>query len=294
MYNVYNVKSEENILLMRIITSKEISNAVKDLIINSSVSLPEDTFKSLEHAFKKEISESGKTVLSQLLLNAEVARLENKPLCQDTGLAVFFVEIGMDVAVKDRNLTDSINEGTRLGYAEGFLRKSTCDPLTRKNIGDNTPAIIHYEFTGGDKLKIMYAAKGGGSENMSKIKMMRPSDGKDGIIDFVVSAMQAAGPNPCPPNIIGVGIGGNFERSAILAKKSLFRKLGEKNDDKELDEMEKIMLEKINNIGTGPMGFGGICTALGVHIIKEPCHIASLPVAVNIECHSHRHAEITI
>ena len=279
---------------MRFITSEEISNTVKNLIINSSVSLPEDTYKGLKQAFEKEISESGKTVLRQILLNAEVAKTENKPLCQDTGLAVFFVEIGIDVAVKGRNLTDAINEGTRRGYSEGFLRKSTCDPLTRKNIGDNTPAIIHYEFTNGDKLKIMYAAKGGGSENMSGIKMMRPSDGKDGIMDFVVQIMQAAGPNPCPPNIIGVGIGGNFERSAILAKKSLFRKLGEKNSDQELDEMEKIILERINNIGTGPMGFGGICTALGVHIIKEPCHIASLPVAVNIECHSHRHAEITI
>jgi len=215
-------------------------------------------------------------------------------LCQDTGLAVFFVEVGVDIAVKDMNLTEAINVGTRLGYSEGFLRKSTCDPLTRQNIGDNTPAIIHYDITNGDTLKIMYAAKGGGSENMSKLKMMRPSDGKDGIIDFIVETVRDAGPNPCPPNIIGVGIGGNFERSAILSKKSLFRRLGEKNSDKGLDEMENIILGKINNIGTGPMGFGGICTALGVHIIKEPCHIASLPVAVNIECHSHKHGEVII
>ncbi|MHB1697591.1 MAG: fumarate hydratase [bacterium] len=279
---------------MRVVTSEEISNAVKNLIINSSVNLPEDTHKSLKRAFEQEISGSGKTVLSQILLNAEVAKTERKPLCQDTGLAVFFVEVGKGVVVKDLNLTDAINEGTRLGYSEGFLRKSTCDPLSRKNIGDNTPAIIHYDFTDGDKINIMYAAKGGGSENMSRIKMMRPSDGKQGIIDFVVETMRDAGPNPCPPNIIGVGIGGNFERSAVLAKKSLFRKLGEKNNDGELDEMERIIFERINNIGTGPMGFGGICTALGVHITKEPCHIASLPVAVNIECHSHRHSEITI
>ncbi|MHB8232443.1 MAG: fumarate hydratase [bacterium] len=279
---------------MRVVESEEISNAVKNLIINSSVNLPEDTYESLKRAFEQEISGSGKTVLSQILLNAEVAKTERKPLCQDTGLAVFFVEAGKDAAVKGLNLTDAINEGTRLGYSEGFLRKSTCDPLSRKNIGDNTPAIIHYDFTDGDKIKIMYAAKGGGSENMSRIKMMRPSDGKQGIIDFVVETMRDAGPNPCPPNIIGVGIGGNFERSAVLAKKSLFRKLGEKNSDVELSEMERVIFEKINNIGTGPMGFGGICTALGVHITKEPCHIASLPVAVNIECHSHRHSEITI
>lgn len=279
---------------MRVVTSEEISNAVKNLIINSSVNLPEDTHESIKQAFEQEISSSGKTVLSQILLNAEVAKTERKPLCQDTGLAVFFVEVGKDVAVKGLNLTDAINEGTRLGYSEGFLRKSTCDPLSRKNIGDNTPAIIHYDFTDGDKINIMYAAKGGGSENMSRIKMMRPSDGKQGIIDFVVETMRDAGPNPCPPNIIGVGIGGNFERSAILAKKSLFRKLGDKNSDGELDEMEKIILKKINNIGTGPMGFGGICTALAVHITKKPCHIASLPVAVNIECHSHKHSKITI
>ncbi len=279
---------------MRFIASSEISNAVKNLIINSSVNLPEDTYSGIQRALKKEISDTGKATLSQILLNADIAKTENKPLCQDTGLAVFFVEVGVDIAVKDMNLTEAINVGTRLGYSEGFLRKSTCDPLTRQNIGDNTPAIIHYDITNGDTLKIMYAAKGGGSENMSKLKMMRPSDGKDGIIDFIVETVRDAGPNPCPPNIIGVGIGGNFERSAILSKKSLFRRLGEKNSDKGLDEMENIILGKINNIGTGPMGFGGICTALGVHIIKEPCHIASLPVAVNIECHSHKHGEVII
>ena len=279
---------------MRIIASEEISNAVKNLIIDSSVRLPGDTYESLKEALEKEISESGKNVLSRILLNAETAKAENKPLCQDTGLAVFFIEVGRGVAVGGSNLTDAVNEGTRRGYSEGFLRKSTCDPFSRKNIGDNTPAIIHYDMTDGDKIKIMYAAKGGGSENMSALKMMRPSDGKEGIIDFVVEVLTAAGPNPCPPNIVGVGIGGNFERSAILAKKSLFRKLGVGNSDPELEEMERIIFEKVNNIGTGPMGFGGICTALGVHIIKEPCHIASLPVAVNIECHSHRHSEITI
>ncbi len=279
---------------MRIIKSEEISNAVKNLIIHSSVNLSDDTYNGLKTAFEQEISEQGKTVLSKILLNAEIAKNESKPLCQDTGLAVFFVEIGKDVTVEGKNITNAINEGTRLGYSEGFLRKSTCDPLSRKNIGDNTPAIIHYEFTDGEKIKIMYAAKGGGSENMSALKMMRPSDGKDGIIDFAVETMRSAGPNPCPPNIVGIGIGGNFERSAILAKKSLFRKLGEPNADSELAEMEKIIFEKINNIGTGPMGFGGICTVLAVHITKEPCHIASMPVALNVECHSHRHSEIIL
>ncbi len=279
---------------MRFIASEDISNAVKNLIINSSVNLPEDTYKSLKVALENEISESGKAVLKAILLNAGVAKSDNKPLCQDTGLAVFFVELGSGVSVSGKTLTEAINEGTRRGYEEGYLRKSTCDPFTRKNIGDNTPAIIHYEFTEGDRIKIMYAAKGGGSENMSRINMMRPADGKEGIIDFAVETMRLAGPNPCPPNIIGIGIGGNFERSAILAKKSLFRKLGEKNPDPELEEMENLLMKKINRIGTGPMGFGGICTSLEVHILKEPCHIASLPVAVNVECHSHRHGEITL
>jgi fumarate hydratase subunit alpha len=279
---------------VKIISSDEISNAVIFLIINASSNLPDDTYNALKHAHEIEISESGKNVLKQILLNADIAKKENKPLCQDTGLAVFFIEIGKDIRVEGADLTACINEGTRKGYLEGYLRKSTCDPLSRKNIGDNTPAIIHYEFTKGDSLKISYAAKGGGSENMSRIKMMKPSDGKDGIIDFITETMELAGPNPCPPNIIGVGIGGNFERSALLAKKALFRKIGEPNPDKELDEIEKTALKNINNIGTGPMGFGGICTALAVHIIKEPCHIASLPVAVNVECHSHRHGEIIL
>lgn len=279
---------------MRIVSSEEISNAVKNLIINASVNLPNDTYGSLKNALEIEISDSGKNVIGRILSNAEIAKTENKPLCQDTGLAVFFIEVGIGAAVDGRGLIEAVNEGTRKGYSEGYLRKSTCDPFSRKNIGDNTPAIIHCDFTEGDRIRIMYAAKGGGSENMSSLKMMRPSDGKEGIINFVVETMKSAGPNPCPPNLVGVGIGGNFERSAILAKKSLFRRIGEKNKDKELEEMETVIFKKINDIGTGPMGFGGICTALGVHIIKEPCHIASLPVAVNIECHSHRHSEITI
>ncbi len=279
---------------MKIISSETISNAVRYLIINSSVNLADDTYKSLEAALKLEISDAGKNALEQILLNAEIAKMENKPLCQDTGLAVFFIEIGKDIIVEGVNLTESINEGTKRGYLDGYLRKSTCDPFTRKNLGDNTPAIIHYEFTDGDKLKISYAAKGGGSENMSKIKMMKPAEGKAGIIDFVVETMEIAGPNPCPPNVVGIGIGGNFEKAAILAKKALFRKIGEPNPDEELAEMEKTLFKKINNIGTGPMGFGGICTTLAVHIIKHPCHIASLPVAVNIECHSHRHGEIIL
>jgi fumarate hydratase subunit alpha len=279
---------------MKIITYNQISNAVIDLIIHAASNLPEDVAESLGNSLNIEISESGKSVLNKIIKNAEIAKNENKPLCQDTGLAVFFVEIGRDVKIEGGTITESINEGTRRGYEDGYLRKSTCDPLTRKNIGDNTPAIIHYEFVSGDKLKILYAAKGGGSENMSRIKMMKPSDGIKGIIDFAVETMEIAGPNPCPPNIIGIGIGGNFERSAVIAKKALFRNIGTINPDKELAEIEKTIYKKVNNIGTGPMGFGGVCTVLAVHIIKEPCHIASMPVAVNIECHSHRHGEIIL
>ncbi|MHB8281378.1 MAG: fumarate hydratase [bacterium] len=279
---------------MKIITYNQISNAVIDLILHAASNLPEDVAESLSNSLNIEISESGKSVLNKIIKNAEIAKNENKPLCQDTGLAVFFVEIGCDVRIEGGTITESINEGTRRGYEDGYLRKSTCDPLTRKNIGDNTPAIIHYEFVSGDKLKILYAAKGGGSENMSRIKMMKPSDGIMGIIDFAVETMEIAGPNPCPPNIIGIGIGGNFERSAVIAKKALFRNIGTTNPDKELAEIEKTIYKKVNNIGTGPMGFGGICTVLAVHIIKEPCHIASMPVAVNIECHSHRHGEIIL
>jgi fumarate hydratase subunit alpha len=279
---------------MKIIKLDQISNAVIDLITHVASNLSEDVIKSLNNSLDIEISESGKSVLNKIIKNAEIAKSEDRPLCQDTGLAVFFVEIGSDVAIEGGTITEGINEGTRKGYEKGYLRKSTCDPLTRKNMGDNTPAIIHYEFTGGDKLKISYAAKGGGSENMSRIKMMKPSDGIQGIIDFAVETMEIAGPNPCPPNIIGIGIGGNFERSAIIAKKALFRNIGTINPDKELAQIEQTIYNKINNIGTGPMGFGGVCTALAVHIIKEPCHIASMPVAINIECHSHRHGSVVL
>ena len=279
---------------MKIIKLDQISNAVIDLITHAASNLSEDVIKSLNNSLDIEISESGKSVLNKIIKNAEIAKSEDRPLCQDTGLAVFFVEIGSDIAIEGGTITEGINEGTRKGYEKGYLRKSTCDPLTRKNIGDNTTAIIHYEFTGGDKLKISYAAKGGGSENMSRIKMMKPSDGIQGIIDFAVETMEIAGPNPCPPNIIGIGIGGNFERSAIIAKKALFRNIGTINPDKELAQIEQTIYNKINKIGTGPMGFGGVCTALAVHIIKEPCHIASMPVAINIEFHSHRHGSVVL
>ncbi len=279
---------------MKIIKLDQISNVVIDLITHAASNLSEDVVKSLTNSLDIEISESGKSVLNKIIKNAEIAKSEDRPLCQDTGLAVFFVEIGSDVVIEGGTITEGINAGTRKGYEKGYLRKSTCDPLTRKNMGDNTPAIIHYEFTAGDKLKISYAAKGGGSENMSRIKMMKPSDGIQGIIDFAVETMEIAGPNPCPPNIIGIGIGGNFERSAIIAKKALFRNIGTINPDKELAQIEQTIYNKINNIGTGPMGFGGVCTALAVHIIKEPCHIASMPVAINIECHSHRHGSVVL
>ncbi|MBW1679437.1 MAG: fumarate hydratase, partial [Deltaproteobacteria bacterium] len=221
-----------------------------------------------------------------------IAREERIPLCQDTGLAVFFVELGNNVTIEGGGLPEAINEGVREGYKEGYLRKSACHPFSRKNTGDNTPAIIHWDMVSGDQLKIIFCAKGGGSENMSRVTMLRPSDGVTGIEDFVVKRVWEAQANPCPPIVVGVGIGGTIERTAFLAKKSLLRTIGEENQDPELNEMEKRLLKKINGLGIGPAGLGGRTTALSVHIIMEPCHIASLPLAVNLNCHSSRHVEM--
>jgi len=242
----------------------------------------------------KEDSPAGKSVFQQILKNADIARDEKLGLCQDTGLAVFFVEIGEDVQLdKDDglgSLQEAITEGTRLGYEEGYLRKSVVeDPIRRKNTGDNTPAYIHWELVPGDVFKVTFIAKGGGAENMSQIRMFAPAAGKEGIENFVVEAVDTAGSNPCPPTIIGVGVGGNFEYSALLAKKALLRRpLGSHNPDPFYEEMEKTLLERINNLGIGPQGMGGRCTSLAVHVESFPCHIASMPAAVNIQCHSHR------
>jgi fumarate hydratase subunit alpha len=207
---------------------------------------------------------------------------------------VVFLELGQDVHIAHGDLSEAVQEGVRQGYEEGYLRKSVCHPFTRRNTGDNTPAIIHVKIVPGDKVRLILAGKGGGSENMSRVMMLKPSDGKDGIIDYVVNRVKESGPNPCPPIIVGVGIGGTFERSALLAKEALLRQLGEPNLDPELAEMELVILERINKLGIGPAGLGGRTTSLGVSIEMQPCHIASLPVAVNINCHAHRHKELII
>lgn len=279
---------------MRSIPIEAIKAKVKEACIEANYLLGEDVIKSLQRALAEEESPLGREVLNQLIENARIAREERIPLCQDTGLAVFFVEIGDKVRIEGGLLSEAINEGVSEGYRDGFLRKSSCHPFTRKNTGDNTPAIIHYELVAGDKLKINFCAKGGGSENMSRATMLKPSDGLAGVEDFVVNRVWESQANPCPPIIVGVGIGGTMERAAFLAKKSLLRKVGEESNDCELAEMEKRLLKKINELGIGPAGLGGRSTALAVHVLMEPCHIASLPVAVNINCHSSRHGEILL
>ncbi len=279
---------------MREIKAKQITETVSNLCTRANFDIPKDVMKVLRDAQNREISPQGKDVLKQIIENDEIAHNEEVPMCQDTGLAVFFVELGQEVHITGGFITEAINEGVRKGYKDGYLRKSTCNPFTRKNVGDNTPAIIHYEIVPGDKIKITMAAKGGGSENMSRVMMMKPSDGLDGIKKYIVERVKESGSNPCPPVIVGVGIGGTFERSAIIAKKSLLRPLDVPNPDPELDKLENELLTSINKLGIGPMGLGGRVTALAVHIIVEPCHIASLPLAVNIQCHSARHKEIII
>ena len=278
---------------MRHISTQEITLKVKELCIRAACELGSDVIFALEGFRGKEESPLGKEILDQIIENAQIALKEDAPMCQDTGIAVFFVEAGRNATI-DGSLDDAINQGVREGYTEGYLRKSVCHPLTRKNTGDNTPAIIHTRIVDGDKVKITIAPKGAGSENMSRLAMLKPSQGLQGIKDFVVNTVREAGGNPCPPIILGIGIGGNFEKSALLAKEALLRNVGTANPDNELDALEKELLEKVNNLGIGPMGFGGRTTALAVHIKTAPCHIASLPVAVNIQCHAARHKEAII
>ena len=277
---------------MRSIPFETIKAKIKEACIEANYILGEDVLAGFRRARDQEDSPIGREILDQLIENARIAREEKIPLCQDTGLAVFFVELGDKVIIEGGLLSEAINEGVREGYQDGFLRKSSCHPLTRKNTGDNTPAIIHWEVVSGDQLKIFFCAKGGGSENMSRATMLKPSDGLAGIEDFVVNRVWASQSNPCPPIIVGVGIGGAIERAALLAKKSFLRPIGEESGDAELAEVEKRLLQKINNLGIGPAGLGGRTTALDVHITMEPCHIASLPVAVNLNCHSSRHRGI--
>lgn len=283
---------------MREIAYEEIVKNVKDIIIYSASNLPEDALNAMKEAYETEKSPVSKEVLKQLLDNADIASSEARPLCQDTGLAVFFIKLGEDVRIKGGLLKDAINEGTEKGYTEGYLRASTCEPFSRANLKDsvgyNLPAIIHLDIVKGDKIDIEYAAKGGGSENVSRAKVFPPAAGKDGVVEFVKECISDAGGNPCPPITIGVGIGGTFEKAVISSKHALFRDLGTKNEDPEMDELEQRILEEVNKLGIGAMGMGGTKTALAVHIESNPCHIASLPVSVNVQCHSSRHTHITI
>ena len=280
---------------MRNIDVGEITSAVEKLSMEANYYLGDDVVKALNAAAEKEESPLGKEIINQILENTKIARTENIPLCQDTGLSAIFVELGQDVHLAGGGLEEAIQEGIRQGYSEGFLRKSMVeDPLRRKNTGDNTPAVISVSIVPGDKIKIIILPKGGGSENMSAIRMLKPSDGESGVKDFVVETVKNAGGNPCPPIIVGVGIGGSFDKCAYLAKRALLREVGSVHSDPYYAEMERELLEKVNNTGIGPQGLGGRITALAVHIETHPCHIASLPVAVNTQCHSARHKEIVI
>ena len=283
---------------MREIAYDDVVNAVRDIILHCGTDLPQDTYDALKEAMETEKSPVSKEVIRQILENADIAKNEKRPLCQDTGLAVFFVKVGDDVKIKGGLLKDAINEGTEKGYTEGYLRASTCEPFSRANLKDtvgyNLPAIIHFDLVAGDKIEIEYAAKGGGSENVSRARVFPPAAGKEGIVEYVKEVISDAGGNPCPPITIGVGIGGTFEKAVISSKHALFRDLGIKNEDPEMAELEEKILEEVNKLGIGAMGMGGSKTALAVHIESNPCHIASLPVSVNVQCHSSRHTHITI
>ncbi len=281
---------------MRQIHYSEVIDVVAQLCQDTNFSLPEDVLNSLRKARAEEESPLGRIVLAQILENAQIAAEEKVPICQDCGTAIVFLELGEELEITGGNLNlyAAIEEGVRRGYKEGYLRKSICHPFTRKNTGDNTPAMIYTDIVPGNKLKIMFCPKGGGSENMSAIKMLSPSEGIEGVKKFVIETVKSAGSNPCPPIVVGVGIGGTFERVALLAKKALLRPFGSQNTDSELAALEDELLEKINCLGIGPAGLGGSTTALSVHIEMLPCHIASLPVAININCHAARHKEVTI
>ncbi len=279
---------------MKTINLSEVRDKIKDLVQEANYELQDDVLKVIEEMKAKEESPAALSVFDQMLENACIAKEEKLGLCQDTGLAVFFVELGEDVDLNRDDglgsLREAIEEGTRQGYEEGYLRKSVVeDPIRRKNTGDNTPALIHWELVPGDTFHVTFIAKGGGAENMSQVRMFAPAAGQQGIEDFVAEVVEVGSSNPCPPTVVGVGLGGNFDFSALLAKKALLRKpLGSHNADPFYADMETRLLERINKLGIGPQGMGGRCTSLAVHIESHPCHIASMPAAVNIQCHSHR------
>jgi fumarate hydratase subunit alpha len=280
---------------MREINVSEITQCIKKLCIDANCNLNSDIYESLKNSAEAEPSEIGKDILNQLVKNADLASEKQKPICQDTGMAVVFIDVGQNVHLVGGSVTDAVNEGVRQGYIEGYLRKSVVsDPLIRVNTGDNTPAIIHYNIVPGDKVKIIVAPKGFGSENMSKVYMLKPSDGIEGVKNSVIDCIKNAGPNPCPPMVVGVGIGGNFEYCTELAKRALLRPVGSHSDVEYIADMENELLERANSLGIGPQGLGGRTTVLGINIESYATHIAGLPLAVNISCHVTRHAETEI
>ncbi|ABC75960.1 fumarate hydratase [Syntrophus aciditrophicus] len=280
---------------IREIFVETVTDTVRELFIAANRELSRDVLEALARAAEEEVSPLGRYALEKILENTEVARDDNMPLCQDTGLAVVFVEMGQDVHIVGGDFNEAVQEGVRQAYRDGYLRKSLCDPLSRRNTGDNTPAVIFTELVPGDQLKLSAMPKGGGSENMSGSVMLTPAVGEAGIRAHVVDCVRRAGSNPCPPVVVGVGIGGSLEMSAVLAKKALLRPLGTANvRDERLAAMERELLTEINRLGIGPQGYGGRVTALAVHVEMMPCHIASLPVTVNIQCHVARHREAVI
>lgn len=275
---------------MREISVKIVTKLISEMCQEANFDLCGDVMKTLKVSIETESSPIGKSILKDLVLNAELAKNNRVPMCQDTGMTVVFVELGQEVRLVDGLLSDAINEGIREGYALGYLRKSIVkDPLIRVNTKDNTPGIIHYDIVSGDKIKIMLTPKGFGSENMSRMKMLKPSDGIEGVKDFVLETVSLAGSNPCPPIVVGVGIGGTIEKAALIAKKSLTRDLNSENPLEHISKLEKDLLKEINNLGIGPQGLGGNTTSLGVNVEVYPTHIAGLPVVVNINCHATRH-----
>ncbi len=279
---------------MREIHVDEIRDNVARICIDAAYNLNDDVLTAFDRAIETETAPGAKEIIGLLKENARIAREDHIPICQDTGIAIFFVQVGQDLRIKNGFLSDAINEGVRKGYKEGYLRKSVVDPITRRNTGDNTPAIIYTEVVPGDRLKISFMPKGAGSENMSAIRMLRPTEGVEGIRQFVLECVKRAGANPCPPVVIGVGIGGDFEKAALIAKKALLRPVGSPNPKLELASLEETLLRAVNKTGIGPEGLGGKVTAMAVHVESFPCHIASLPVAVNINCHAARHKTIIL
>ena len=280
---------------MREVSTDEITKNIKEMCIEANYILSDDVKNKIINSAAVENSEIGKKILSQLEENMEIAEREQIPICQDTGMAVVFLKVGQDVHFEGGSLEDAVNEGVRQGYVEGFLRKSVVgDPIIRENTKDNTPAVIHYSIVPGDKVEIKVAPKGFGSENMSRVFMLKPADGMEGAVNAIVSAVREAGPNACPPVVVGVGIGGTFEKAALMAKQALTRPVGTHSEFPSIKAMEEEVLEKVNNLGIGAAGLGGTVTALAVNINTYPTHIAGLPVAVNMCCHVNRHAVRTL